>query len=63
MPRKTRTPKKPRALEHIPSQLDRIERKVDRLVARVDNVERRASIWGAVSAAVVALTTHLAGCL
>lgn len=44
------------------SQLDRIEAQVDKVVARVDKLERKASIWGAASAALVAIITHMAGC-
>lgn len=47
----------------IRDQLSRIEAKVDKLVARVDHVERKASMWGAISAALVAFATHLGGCL
>lgn len=45
------------------TQLDRIEQKVDKVVARVDKLEGKASLWGAVSAAVVAVVSHLGGCI
>jgi hypothetical protein len=52
------------------AQLDRIEGMqveqsslLRQLWARVDNLEKRASFWGAVSAALVMLVTKLAGCI
>lgn len=52
------------------AQLDRIEvmqieqsALLKQLWARVDQLDRRASFWGASTAALVALVTKLAGCI
>jgi hypothetical protein len=58
-----RKPKKPTQLDRIEADLAQVKGDVRTLVKRVDRVEGKASLWGGISAAVVALISHLAGCM